>query len=149
MLHFFLAEFESLLSLSHRLNTLYMYKEKYDALPTKYWMLNEGDVDILPLDTGQELTEDQQFGARILSSMSSNMEMDNNTVTNTYNLSKDKFWARDNLPENNGETQEKLQLLIELPNFLSLMMCFKNSEDANEYYEKLSNAIKFQVKWEN
>ena len=120
-----------------------MYKEKYDALPTKYWILNEGDVSILPLDTGQELTEDQNLGATKLTLMSSRIEMDNDTITNNDNLSTTKLV--DNVTDNNGETQEKVQLLLELPNNLSLMICFKHSEDANEYYEKLSNAITFKV----
>jgi hypothetical protein len=126
-----------------------MYKEKYDALPTKYWILNEGDVDILPLDTAQELTEDKKFGATQISSMSSRTEMDNDTITNKNDLFTDKFRVRDNVSENNGETKEKLQLLLELPNYLNLVICFKHREDANEYYEKLSNAIKFQVQGEH
>ena len=122
-----------------------MYKEKYDVLPTKYWILNEGDADILPLDTGHELKEDQNLGATKSSSMSSKMQMDNDAITTTYKLSTDKFSARDNISYSNVEPQEKLQLLLELPKNLSLMICFKHREDGNQYYEKLSNAIKFQV----
>ena len=34
-----------------------MYHQRYDVLPIRYWILNQGDVEILNLDEGKEVLE--------------------------------------------------------------------------------------------
>ena len=123
-----------------------MYKEKFDILPANYWILSEGNVDILPLDTGQELIEDRIFGATQLPLVASRNVIDDAIVPEICNdHSIDKTNGNDKFLANDVASQEKIKLLLELPNGLCLMICFQNTEDAEEYHDKIANAKNFQV----
>ena len=101
-----------------------MYKRKHDVIPSRFWILNQGDVKLLSLDTGEELIEESHPVAMEISSMSSKYDADENTV-----------------PEN--------QMLIELPNYLNLMLGFQHKEESDNFFEKVFNAIRFQVSLQN
>ena len=82
----------------------------------------------MTLDTGQELLEEQTIGAINMSASSSEIDMDNDTTTSTHEPPTGKLNAINNIRESNGETREKIQLLLEFPNYINLMICFNNSK---------------------
>ena len=59
-----------------------MYEKKHNVLPTKFWILNKDDVDILPLDAVQELSDDKNLYASSPCTEASNL------VINSENTNK-------------------------------------------------------------
>ena len=123
-----------------------MYKERYDVIPLKFWILNGGDVNILPLDMAQELIEGEQLGAAQVSSAASKTTMNSDTLFEQNNS--------DSIKEQYHETESHdclyrhpggSQLLLELPDHLGLILFFSRPKEAEEFYRKIHNAIRFQV----
>ena len=126
-----------------------MYEEKNHVLPTKFWILNKGDVDILPLDSVQELSDDNNLYASSPCTEASNLVIDkeNTKKTNdgedTINLIGVEQSYEETLLGYNG----KFQVFLELPHHICLMICFNQLKERDKFYEDVVNAKTFQVNW--
>ena len=124
-----------------------MYHQRYDALPIRYWILNQGDVEILNLDEGEEVLENPNIIDTDLSLVDQNhMAVGSETIprivggeNNNESICHKTMKADDNRPD------ERHQLLLELPNKLSLILCFQCEEMAVKFHEKIKVAMQFQV----
>ena len=124
-----------------------MYQRKYDSLPKNYWILNEGDVDILKLDVGEEVIENTEsnkaepsLSADIL--VSSSNEAVPGAVSSEYNA---QHTFNEELQKHGFARDESHQFLLELPNNCTLLMCFLCVDEAVKFYEEILTAKKFQV----
>ena len=124
-----------------------MYEEKDNVLPTKFWILNKDDVDILPLDLVQELSDDNNLYASSPCTEASNLVINEENIkkTNngedTINLIGVKQSYEETLLDYNG----KFQVFLELPHHICLMICFNRLKERDEFYEDVVNAKTFQV----
>ena len=122
---------------------MYMYKQANDALPTTFWILNEGKVNILPLDLCQELIEGQETNSTKLHA----------TFFNENDVFK-------NVPKQKGRIRNRpyggycdaksfkdinTQLLVELSDDCGLILRFSSLEDSSSFQRDLFDATKFQV----
>ena len=126
-----------------RANTLYMYNQRYDALPIKYWILNQGHVDILNLDTGEEVLEKPNvLDTDSTLEYGEDLTLDSRIFSSEFN--HESFCQK---PMNilDPRLKDSNQLIIELPNRCSLMLCFHCEEEAVRFHEKILIAKKFQV----
>lgn len=126
-----------------------MYKENHSVLPTKFWILNKDDVDILPLDSVQELSDDNNLYASSpcteASSLAINIVNTNKTThgEDRINLIDLKQSYEATFLDHNG----KYQVFLELPHHICLMICFNHLKERDEFYEDVVNAKTFQVNW--
>ena len=126
-----------------------MYHRKYDCLPINYWILNQGDVDILKLDVGEEVIENTETNdAEPLLSADIQMSFPNEAVAEAVS------WQYSD-QHNNFDEEMKMydfvkeqshQLLLELPNNCTLMLCFQCIDETVKFHEQILAAKQFQVK---
>ena len=124
-----------------------MYHQRYDALPTRYWILNQGDVEILNLDEGEDVIENPNMIHTDWSLEDQNdMAVDSDTVPRFIRgENNNESICQKAKTEDDNSTDERQQLLLELPNKLSLILCFQCEEMAVKFHEKIQIAMRFQV----
>ena len=126
-----------------------MYEERHNVLPTKFWILNKDDVDILPLDSVQELSDDNNLYASSPCTEASNLVInkqntkETNNGEDTINLIGVEQSYEETLLGYNG----KFQVFLELPHHICLMICFNRLKERDKFYEDVVNAKTFQVNW--
>ena len=126
-----------------------MYEDKYNVLPTKFWILNKGDVDILPLDSVQELSDDNNLYASSPCTEASNLVIDkeNTKKTNDGEDTINLIGVKQSYEEISLDSNGKFQVFLELPHNICLMICFNRLKERDKFYEDVVNAKTFQVNW--
>ena len=124
-----------------------MYHKKYDALPMRYWILNQGNVDILNLDEGEEVLENSNVTNTYVPSeaqidLSLDCEMVSEAIPGEY---KNESICQKTFEVDAVQPDERQQLLLELPNDCSLILCFQCEDAAVKFNERISMAKEFQV----
>ena len=124
-----------------------MYEEKHNVLPSKFWILNKDDVDILPLDSVQELSDDNHLYSSSPCTEASNLVINNENTNKTNNGEGtiNLIGGKQSYEATFLEYNEKFQVFLELPHHVYLMICFNQLEERNEFYEMVVNAKTFQV----
>ena len=108
-----------------------MYEEKYNVLPTKFWILNKDDVDIQPLDSVQELSDDNHLFSSSPCIEASNLVINNENINKT-NDGEDKInivGVMQSYEETFLDHNGKYQVFLELPHHISLMICFNQLKE--------------------
>ena len=125
-----------------------MYKEANDVLPTTFWILNEGKVNILPLDLCQELTEGQEINSTRLHAIIS----DENGISKNALKQKERIRNKPNGGCYDAKSFKDIkmihktpQLLVELSDDCGLMLRFFSFEDSFSFQRNLFDATTFQV----
>ena len=122
-----------------------MYNQRYDVLPIRYWILNQGRVDILNLDIGEEVLETPnvlntdstlEYGEDII-------QQDKLRVISCE--SNYESFCQKPMKILDSKSKDSHQLIIELPDKCSLMLCFQCEEEAVRFHEKILIAKEFQV----
>ena len=146
---FHVSKLKNLVILFCRVNTLYMYEEKNHVLPTKFWILNKDDVDILPLDSVQELSDDNNLFSSSPCIEASNLVINNENTNETNNV-EDRInlvGVKQSYEETFLDYIGKYQVFLELPHHICLMICFNHIKERDVFYEDVVNAKTFQVNW--
>ena len=124
-----------------------MYEEKYNVLPTKFWILNKDDVDILPLDSVQEMSDDNHLYSSSPCTEASNLVINNENTNKTANGEDtiDSIGIKQSYEATFLDHNGKYQVFLELPHHICLMICFNQLKERDEFYQDVVNAKTFQV----
>ena len=124
-----------------------MYNQRYDVLPIRYWILNQGEVEILDLDEGEEVLEITNMINTDFSLEDQNhMAVDSETVPQLIHAeNNNESICHKTKAADSGSTDERHYLLLELPNKLNIILSFQCEEMAVKFNEKVKIAMRFQV----